>query len=164
MWGYSWIVFLVTFGLFTLSGLLWRTDRTWYDSLNKPSWNPAARWFQIVWGILYALIAGAVTIVYNRSDSFQDISAAWMIAFVLNYIFNQAFYFFEFKQKNLFLGFLDSFAVAATACLLLIETVPYSRLAAWLLVPYLLWSSFAAVLAWTLFIMNRPVQQSPEET
>jgi tryptophan-rich sensory protein len=55
----------------------------------------------------------------------------------------------------LFLGFLDSFAVAITACWLLIETVPYSIVAAWLLVPYLLWSSFATLLSWTIYIMNR---------
>lgn len=162
MWGYAWIVFFVTYGLFSLSGLLWRTDRAWYDSLNKPAWNPPARWFPIAWGMMYALIAAAVTIVYNQSDSFQDVTASWMIALALNYIFNQAFHFFEFKQKNLFLGFLDSFAVAVTACLLLIETVPYSKLAAWLLVPYLLWSSFATVLAWTIFILNRPVKEVPE--
>ncbi|TNJ66198.1 tryptophan-rich sensory protein [Paenibacillus hemerocallicola] len=155
MWWYSLIVFLVTYCLFALPGLLWPIDRTWYAGLNKPSWTPPAKWFGIAWSVLYALIAVAVALVFVGTDSFQDVSAPWLFAFVLNYVLNQAFNYFEFKQKKLFLGFLDSFAIAITACWLLIETVPYSLVAAWLLVPYLLWSSFATLLSWTIFIMNR---------
>ncbi|GAA3406472.1 TspO/MBR family protein [Paenibacillus hodogayensis] len=155
MWWDSLIIFVVTFGLFTLSAILWPTDRQWYASLNKPSWTPPAKWFGIVWTVLYALIAAAVTIVYDRTDSFQDVSAHWLIALAVNYAFNQAFNYVEFKAKNLFAGFVDTLLVAVTACWLLIETAAYSRLAAWLLVPYLLWASFATLLAWMIFLLNR---------
>ncbi|RKN86436.1 TspO/MBR family protein [Paenibacillus ginsengarvi] len=154
MW-YPYIVFAVTLGLFSLSGLLWPADRSWYASLSKPVWSPPAKWNGIAQVVLYALLAASVAMVYVKSDSFQDIAPVWIIALFANYGCNQAYHYFEFHQKKLFAGFLASFAVAASACLLLIETIPYSKLAAGLIMPYLLWSCFAALLPWTIFTLNR---------
>ncbi|MCD1257312.1 tryptophan-rich sensory protein [Paenibacillus athensensis] len=151
----SWIVtFLVVYALFSVSGVLFPVDRPWYASLNKPAWNPPAPLFGVVWGILYALIALSVTIVYHRTDSFQTASAFYVTVLFVNYVANQAFSFFQFKLHSLTLAFWDTLLVAVTTFLLLVATIPYSKAAAWLLVPYLLWTCFATFLAWTILRLN----------
>ncbi|MEF3304921.1 tryptophan-rich sensory protein [Paenibacillus sp. GYB003] len=154
MW-HSAIVWLVTIGLYALSVLLWPADRSWYAGLDKPAWTPPAGWSIAVWGVVYAAVAAAVTIVYSRSDAFQDIAPAWLTALAVNYGCSQLSRYFECKQKKLFPGFIASFAVAASACWLAVETVQYSKLAAWLIMPYLVWSCFQTLLPWSIFILNR---------
>ncbi|WP_436236922.1 TspO/MBR family protein [Paenibacillus sp. LjRoot153] len=149
------IVFLITYALFSIFGVLFPTDLSYYTSLKKPSWNPPAKLFGITWAILYALISASVAIVYVKTDGFQEAASSYVLILLLNYVANQAFTFFEFKLKNLRLAFLDSAIVAITTYLLLYATIPYSKLAAWLLVPYLLWSCFATLLAWTIYLLNK---------
>ncbi|KRE59527.1 TspO/MBR family protein [Paenibacillus sp. Soil750] len=149
------IVFLITYALFSISGVLFPTDLPYYATLKKPSWNPPAKLFGIAWAILYALISASVAIVYTKTDGFQEAASSYVLILLVNYVANQAFTFFEFKLKNLRLAFLDSAIVAITTFLLLYATIPYSKLAAWLLLPYLLWSCFATLLAWTIYQLNK---------
>ncbi|NQX63254.1 TspO/MBR family protein [Paenibacillus qinlingensis] len=149
------IVFLITYALFSISGVLFPTDLAYYATLKKPSWNPPAKLFGIAWAILYALISASVAIVYTKTDGFQEVANSYVLILLINYVANQAFTFFEFKLKNLRLAFLDTAIVAITTFLLIYATIPYSKLAAWLLVPYLLWSCFATLLAWTIYQLNK---------
>lgn len=69
--------------------------------------------------------------------------------FLINYILNQGFSFFQFTQKNLLAASIDCLLVAVTTLNLLIIAGKYSKASAWLLVPYLLWSAFATYLSFT---------------
>ncbi|MDR6549686.1 TspO/MBR family protein [Paenibacillus qinlingensis] len=149
------IVFLITYALFSISGVLFPTDLAYYATLKKPSWNPPAKLFGIVWAVIYALISASVAIVYISTDGFQQASTSYVLILLINYVANQAFTFFEFKLKNVRLAFLDTVLVAITTFMLIYATIPYSKLAAWLLVPYLLWSCFATLLAWTIYQLNK---------
>lgn len=91
------IVFLLTYGLFYVSSILFPIDRAWYDALEKPSWTPPGMTIGIVWAVLYGLIALSVAIIYNKYG-FKP-KTFWFI-FLLNYIFNQAFSYFQFSQKK----------------------------------------------------------------
>jgi len=148
-------VFILTYALFSISAVLFPTDINYYTSLNKPAWSPPPKLFGIVWSIIYGLISLSVTIVYMKTNGFQDASLTYFVTLLINYIANQAFTFIEFKLKNLRLAFLDTVVVAFTSFLLIYFTLPYSKLAAWLLVPYLLWSCFAALLAWSIYQLNK---------
>ncbi|MEI7024130.1 TspO/MBR family protein [Paenibacillus sp. y28] len=148
-------VFLITYALFSLSGFVFPTDLAYYAKLKKPDWNPPEQLFGIVWGILYALISLSVAIVYVKTDGFKEASTLYLLILLINYVANQAFTFIQFKLKKLGLAFLDTAVVALTTALLIYFTIPYSKLAAWLLVPYLLWSCFATVLAFTIYKLNK---------
>ncbi|MBP1961771.1 TspO/MBR family protein [Paenibacillus aceris] len=147
--------FLITYALFSISGVLFPADLSYYASLKKPNWQPPAKLFGIVWGIMYALISASVAIVYTKTDGFQEAAISYVLILLINYIVNQTFTIFEFKLKNLQLAFVDTAVVAITTCLLIQATIPYSKFAAWLLVPYLLWSCFATLLSWTIFQLNK---------
>ncbi|SDN82340.1 TspO and MBR related proteins [Paenibacillus sp. yr247] len=149
------VAFLITYALFSISGVLFPTDPSYYASLKKPSYNPPAKLFGIAWGILYALISASVAIVYTKTDGFQEAAASYVLILLINFLANQACTFFEFKLKNLRLAFLDTAFVSISTFLLINATIPYSKLAAWLLVPYLLWSCVATVLAWSVYLLNK---------
>ncbi|WP_232697953.1 TspO/MBR family protein [Brevibacillus daliensis] len=146
-------VFVVVFALFLISGFLFPNDQIWYNMLEKPSWTPPDFVIGIVWFILYALIALAVVIL-QRSVGLEILNHSWYLLFVINYFVNQAFSFFLFHQKDLYLAFEDSFSIAITTLLLLLYTSKYSLKASLLLVPYLLWAIFATYLSWTVYQMN----------
>lgn len=149
------IVFLITYALFSISGVLFPTDLDYYSALKKPSWNPPAKLFGIAWALLYALISASVAIVYTKTNGFQEAATNYVLILLLNYVANQAFTYIEFKLKNLKLAYLDTVLVAITTFLLIYATIPYSKLAAWFLVPYLLWSCFATLLAWSIYQLNK---------
>ncbi|MGH0526148.1 TspO/MBR family protein [Bacillus cereus] len=148
---FSILVFFITYGLFYVSSILFPIDRSWYNSLDKPSWTPSGMTIGIVWAVLYGLIALSVTIIYNK---YKFKPKLFWILFVLNYILNQAFSFFQFHQKDLLLATIDCLLVAVTAFLLIIYSFRLSKVAGWLLIPYLLWTTFATYLSWTIYSMN----------
>ncbi|MED1510357.1 TspO/MBR family protein [Bacillus nitratireducens] len=145
------MVFLLTYGLFYLSSILFPIDRVWYDALQKPPWTPSGMIIGIIWALLYGLIALSVTIIYNKYGFNQKLF--WSL-FLLNYICNQAFSYFQFSQKNLLLATIDCFLVTITTLLLIVFSFKLSRISAYLFIPYFLWAAFATYLSWTIFSMN----------
>ncbi|MGH0432566.1 TspO/MBR family protein [Bacillus hominis] len=148
---FSILVFFITYGLFYVSSILFPINLSWYNALDKPAWTPSGMTIGIIWAVLYGLIAFSVTIIFNKYN--LNPKLFWSI-FVLNYILNQAFSFFQFHQKNLLLATIDCLLVAVTAFLLIIYSFRLSKVAGWLLIPYLLWTTFATYLSWTIYIMN----------
>ena len=69
---------------------------------------------------------------------------AW--AFGLNFVFNILWSFFFFNLKNTLLGFIDIVLVWLTIVAILIVSWKISKAAFWMLIPYLLWVSFASIL------------------
>jgi translocator protein len=72
----------------------------------------------------------------------------------VNYVVNQAFSYFQFEKRDLFLATIDCLLVAVTTFLLIILSGRLAKVSAWMLVPYFLWSSFATFLSWTIYSMN----------
>ncbi|MEE6449237.1 tryptophan-rich sensory protein [Gottfriedia acidiceleris] len=140
--------------LFSLSGILFPIDLKWYSKLKKPVLTPPSKLFGIVWGVLYLLIALSLAIVEYKVG-LKNTSVIYMLVWILNYISNQAFSFFQFKLKRLDLAALDCLIVAITAVLLIILTLPYSLLASVLLIPYAIWTIFATYLSFRLYYLNK---------
>ncbi|MDX1642124.1 MAG: TspO/MBR family protein [Balneolaceae bacterium] len=124
----------------------------WYIALNKPSWNPPNWLFGPVWTLLYTLMGIATWRVWNLFG-FQHAKSAlfsFMIQLGLNGLWSQLF--FGLQEPGLALIKIVLLLVA-----IFITTYLFSkkdRLAAWLMVPYLVWVSFAACLNGTIWWMN----------
>ncbi|MGM9966607.1 MAG: TspO/MBR family protein [Rummeliibacillus sp.] len=147
------LVFIVVYLLFSLSGILFPVDRTWYASLKKPSWTPSGKTIGMIWGILYALIALSLAIIQYKMG-LKSTSISFILLWLINYLANQAFSFFQFTAKKLDLAFLDTLVIVITNILLIYSTTQYSGLAALLLIPYLIWSLIATTLAWSIYRLN----------
>lgn len=147
------LLFILIYGLFSISGFLFPVDQEWYNALNKPAWTPSGSFIGMVWAILFACIALAAVLVYRKVGFSKEAFAFWGI-FLFNYVANQLFSYFQFEMKDLLLATIDCLLVAISALALTVLARKYSRAASLLLVPYFLWSAFATYLSYTIYSMN----------
>lgn len=132
------------------------TNSKWYKSLNQSPLTPPSWVFPIAWTILYALIIASGVVFLSsptttirdavRSPGFFYYCAAW----VLNLSWSQIF--FRFQRPDL--SFVVILAMLTFIALNIRAFYPVSRLAAYLLVPYVAWVSFATYLNGYILFMN----------
>ena len=131
------------------------TSSAWYKSLNQSPLTPPSWVFPIAWTILYTLIIASGVVFLSatttisagiRSTGFFYYCAAW----VLNLSWSQIF--FRFQRPDL--SFVVILAMLAFIALNIRAFYPVSRLAAYLLVPYVAWVSFATYLNGYILFMN----------
>ena len=128
----------------------------WYKSLNQSPLTPPSWVFPIAWTMLYTLIIVSGVVFLSapsttirtavRSPGFFYYCAAW----VLNLSWSQIF--FRFQRPDL--SFVVILAMLAFIALNIRAFYPVSRTAAYLLVPYLAWVSFATYLNGYILFMN----------
>ncbi len=124
----------------------------WYAALNKPAWNPPGWIFGPVWTALYAMMAVAAWLVWQRGGlaGQRRPLGLFLAQLALNALWTPLF--FGLRQPGVAFAEILLLWLAILATLLAFR--PVSRTAAWLLVPYLAWVSFAAVLNGTLWRLN----------
>jgi tryptophan-rich sensory protein len=125
---------------------------TWYQTLDKPSWTPPDWLFGPVWTVLYFLMALAAWLVWRRGG--WHTSQIPLSLFGLQLMLNLAWsaIFFGMRSPGLAFGeiLLLLLAIGAT----IISFWGRSVTAALLFLPYLAWTSFAAVLNFAIWTMN----------
>ncbi len=125
----------------------------WYASLAKPALNPPAWVFGPVWTTLYALMGVAAFLVWKKGLDRKNVKIALGV-FIGQLILNTLWSILFFGLHSLS-GALVEIAFLWLAILAtLIAFSNISKIAAWLLVPYLLWVSFAAYLNFALWSLN----------
>ena len=124
----------------------------WYTTLKKPSWNPPGWIFGPVWSALYSMMAVAAWLVWKRGGfaAQRRPLALFLAQLVLNAAWTPLFFGLHWPSIAFAEITLLWLAIAAT----LAAFRPVSRIAAWLLAPYLAWVSFAAALNFTLWRLN----------
>jgi benzodiazapine receptor len=136
------------------AGRLFTADsvQDWYPTLAKPPWNPPAWVFAPVWTVLYGMMAIAAWLVWLQRRK-KPITAP-IILFAAQLVFNAGWSPLFFGLHRLDIAFADIvllwLALAATVLLFLRRRV----VAGLLLVPYLLWVSFAAALNFAIWRLN----------
>ncbi len=135
------IVFLVASlgSFFTAS----QVDSQWYQSI-KPEITPPNYVFPIAWNILFLMIAVSLYLTWINSK--KELKKKVAFVFGLNLFFNFLWSFLYFGLKNPALAFFDLIALWLSIILLIKVTYRIEKTAAYLLIPYLLWVSFAGVL------------------
>jgi len=125
----------------------------WYISLNKPRFNPPNWIFAPVWTVLYVLMGIAAGIVWNKGSYHKWVKTA-MYHFIFQLIFNAAWSIVFFGMRSPGLGLI----VIVILLTLIVLTIRWFRIinktAALLLIPYLLWVSFATILNYSIWVLN----------
>ena len=124
----------------------------WYDRLAKPWWRPPNWLFPPAWAVLYATIAVAGWMVW-REAGFGGATVAFTIyglQLVLNFCWSVLF--FGLRRPDLAFGEVLLLWASILAMILAFHAVVPA--AAWILVPYLCWVSFAAVLNFAMWRLN----------
>ncbi len=135
-------------GIFTAQSVT-----TWYASLAKPAINPPAWVFGPVWTTLYVLMGISLFLVWRNSGE-TSLRRAALGLFFAQLILNALWSFIFFGLRNP--GWAVVEIVVLWACILatIILFRKLHRTAAWLLVPYILWVTFAAVLNFAVWQLN----------
>ncbi|MCT9095026.1 TspO/MBR family protein [Haloarchaeobius sp. HME9146] len=124
----------------------------WFAALEKPWFYPPSWAFGVVWTLLFSLLGVALYRVW-RADESRDRTIA-LGAFVLQMVFNVAWTpaFFGLESPGIALGVIAALWVLVVGTIWAFRRV--DRTAAALLVPYLLWVSFATVLNYDIWRLN----------
>ena len=126
----------------------------WYQTLQKPSWNPPSWVFGPVWTLLHILMGIALYIVWKK-PTFKNIKRPAIILFSIQLLLNLAWSWIFFNQHNITGAFIDICMLWVAILLCIFSFARIYRSAAWLLVPYISWVSFAAVLNFTIWQLNK---------
>jgi benzodiazapine receptor len=125
----------------------------WYATLIKPSYNPPNAIFGPVWTALYILMGLAAGLVWRQPRSALRIEALACFALQLTLNFLWSLIFFRWHRIGVALAELALLWLAILSTLLWFWQI--RPLAAWLMLPYLGWVSFAAALNAAIFRLNR---------
>lgn len=124
---------------------------SWYQTINKPSFNPPSWIFGPVWTSLYIMIGISLYLIWKSNHLFKK-KAMWLfgIQMVLNALWSPAF--FGLESPLLGLIVIIPLWVSILACIKVFK--PISNLAAYLFIPYFLWVSFATLLNASIWYLN----------
>lgn len=144
----------ITLGIGALGA--WATAqsvKTWYPTLNKPSFNPPNWLFAPVWTSLYVLIGISAYLVWTKRDQivhFPRVTAIYFIQLILNLAWS--FLFFYLHE----IGFALFEIIILLIAIIINATTFYKihRLAGLIYIPYIIWVSFASFLTYNIFILN----------
>lgn len=134
--------------LFTTTG-----PGSWYSTLIKPAFNPPAWIFAPVWTLLYILMGISLYLVIMEGIKGRDVRIpllVFTIQLILNLLWSYAF----FGLESTFFGLLVIILLWISIVATMILFYPVRKAAAWLLVPYILWVSFATLLTYTIYSLN----------
>jgi translocator protein len=145
----------ITLGIAYTASLFTRPQiPQWYATLQKPSFNPPNWLFAPVWTVLYILIAVAAYLVYHQRDSsslYRRARVVYFVQLLLNFAWSAVFFGMHQVAGGLVVIILLLMSIAAN----IYYFGKFSKTAAALLVPYLLWVSFASVLNLYIYLLNR---------
>ncbi len=128
--------------LFTFSAI-----PTWYASLIKPSFNPPSWFFGPVWTVLYTLMGISLYLVWKNKSAVK--------LFVWQLIANSLWSIIFFGMKNIQLALIEIIVLLILVLATIVKFYKINIVAACLLVPYFLWGSFATLLTYSIWILNK---------
>jgi translocator protein len=136
------------------SALLSNTsNNTWFKTLTKPSWNPPGYLFAPVWTILYLLMGIAFWLIWKSDAPYlKKTNAIGIFFFQLFFNFCWSILFFRFHSP--FLALINIVIMIITITATMFSFANINKKASWLLVPYIMWVSFATLLNFTIWVMN----------
>jgi len=153
----NWIKLIVSLIICQLAGVIGSlftasSIPTWYAALNKPSFNPPNWIFAPVWIFLYILMGISFYLIWRKSDipNFGLLMSVFIFQLVLNAFWTIIF----FGLKSPLYAFIEIVVLWVSILYCIITFYRVSKTASVLLIPYLLWVSFAAVLNFSLWKLN----------
>ena len=134
--------------IFTISAI-----PTWYTTLTKPALNPPSYVFGPVWTTLYALMGIAAFLVWKNGWDRRDVRKA-LYVFGIQLILNASWSIVFFGLHSPLSALVNIALMWLAIVWTMILFYKISKPAMWLLVPYILWVSFASYLNYSLWMLN----------
>ena len=144
---------LLSLGGGVLIGFLTRNSMIVYNNLKKPIFTPPAGIFPIMWTILYILIGIAAYRIYMNNKTGKDDKGAYfyyLIQLSINFLWSIIFF-------NLRLYGISFILIIILLILIVLTTIKFfkvDKIAGALMIPYILWVSFASMLTFFIWMLN----------
>jgi translocator protein len=136
-------------GLWTASSV-----KTWYPTLRKPPYRPPNWLFAPVWTTLYAMMSIAMYTVAEKDGADRSVVRISKVLWGMQLVFNFLWSYLFFGRRSPFLALIDIAFMWVAIVLTTIAFAKVSRRAALLMLPYLLWVSFASLLNFDIWRLN----------
>jgi len=134
-----------------ISGFFTRNAKTVFDSLIKPSFAPPPSLFGPVWTVLYLLMGISLYRVLKSEGNIRIALIFFAIQLILNFIWSPVF----FVLENRLLAFVIILVLLFFILITAFSFYKIDRVAGLLFIPYILWVSFATVLNYSLYSLNK---------
>jgi translocator protein len=146
------IGFVGTCSLAAMTGAMFRPG-DWYEQLRKPAWRPPNWVFPPAWAFLYLTIAVSGWLVWLTAGLAGAVLplAIYLVQLVLNAAWTPIF--FGLHRPDL--AFIEIVVLWLSIVATMAAFYPVNAAPAWLLLPYLLWVTFAAALNFAVWRLNR---------
>ena len=126
----------------------------WYATLVKPSFSPPSWIFAPAWTLLYIMMGLAAALVWQKGLQDPRVRAS-LVAFLLQLILNMAWSALFFGLRSPLYGLVDILFLWAMILVTIAQFSKVSIPAALLLIPYVLWVTFASGLNLGIFLLNK---------
>ncbi len=148
----SFLSFLsITFSASLIGGLATITFKEpWYSLLNKPAFNPPDWIFGPVWTSLYLMMTVSIWLYWLKDN--RDMKTVYI--YFIHLVFNTTWSIVFFVFHNMVLALLVLIILIMLIFKLILRFKRVKILSAYLMIPYLLWCSFALILNTSLIILN----------
>lgn len=123
----------------------------WYASLNTTPLTPPNWVFGPVWTILYILMAIALYLVWTN----KQLSSAALTAFFVQLFLNSLWSIIFFGQHSLFWAFIEIIVLWLAIIYTIVKFYDINKTAAYLMVPYVFWVTFAGALNFATYLANK---------
>jgi len=144
------LILLVTFVASGIGGFVTSSFKEpWYSEIILPSFNPPSWVFGPVWTVLYIFMSVAIWAVWNKSSD-KKVLQIYFVHIFFNAIWSVIF--FGFHQ--IFIALVDLGIILIFIIWLMKIYYQINKISFVLMIPYLLWSSYALVLNVTIFYLN----------
>jgi translocator protein len=153
----SWISLMpfivVCFAAASVGSFITNTSvNTWYAQLRKPDWTPPNWIFGPVWTMQYVLMAVSAWLVWRSTE--WSVAKSGLVLFGIQLALNTLWSLLFFGLREVRLAFVEIMLLWMMVVATVVSFLPLSRLAAWLLLPYLLWIGFASYLNFRIWQIN----------
>lgn len=150
----TYIFFVLVCQLAGIIGSIFTTPavKGWYANINRPSFSPPNWLFAPVWTTLFVMMGVSVSIIWLSEKNAQRTTA--LKIFFLQLILNTLWSIIFFGMENPMLAFFEIVILWFAILFTILKFRKINKLAAILLVPYILWVSFASVLNLAIALIN----------
>ncbi len=137
-------------GFFTASNV-----DTWFTTVAKPSFNPPSWLFAPVWTTLYVMMGIALFLVWKNETVSKAVKQKAIIFFAIQMALNFLWSFTFFEAHAIGWAVVNIVLLWLFILATIFSFAPISKTAAWLLVPYISWVSFASILNIAIWQLNK---------
>ena len=142
---------LVTFGASAIGSLATiNYKEPWYSLLNKPAFNPPDWVFGPVWTTLYLMMTLAIWLFWHSNNRNKNTVYVYLIHLVFNTTWSVVFFVFH----NMILALFVLILLIGLIINLILRFRRVNIVSSYLMIPYLLWCSYALILNTSLIILN----------